>query len=461
MIYITTKQSPSYHQVTFEELLFGKDIPGMINDNVSNTRTIKVDKLSPKIEGNTDIYKLLGVIKDYNNKYEYLTEDSMEKFYNTFYTEKKGKGIPFFIKQVFDIQNKYIGDTKKCIGEMAAEIRKITYQHPATSDEEIKSQSFNKACEMLTASGFTITEEQLALIFKSAFRRIDAPDYKLKSALTELKDIFENVFHAMHHTSAFAYVKNRSTKDALLRHRANESRWFGKFDISDFFGSTTIDYIINILSMVYPFSEILRYDDGKNELRKALELCVLRGGLPQGTPISPLITNIIMIPIDHKLSNTLKDYNKQQFIYTRYADDFLISSKYNFDVKVVESLIKDTLKEFGAPFSLNESKTRYGSSSGSNWNLGMMLNKDNNITIGYKKKRVFKAMLASYVMDRENGKQWCRESVHKLEGLRSYYTMVEGETIDRIINHINKKFGVNIRLMIKEDLNNLDIAYCK
>ena len=127
--------------------------------------------------------------------------------------------------------------------------------------------------------------------------------------------------------------------------------------LHDFFGSTTLDYVIKMFSMVFPFSEIVKFPNGEAELRKALDLAFLNGGLPQGTPLSPLITNVMMIPVDYKLANAFRDFDKQRFIYTRYADDFIISSKVDFDVHRVEKLVVDTLHEFGAPFTINESKT--------------------------------------------------------------------------------------------------------
>ena len=217
-------------------------------------------------------------------------------------------------------------------------------------------------------------------------RRIDAPVPELMEALRKLKMIFEEDFRLLYHTSAFAYVRGRSTIDAVKRHQKNESKWFGKYDLSNFFGSTTLDFVMRQFSMIFPISEIVKYESGRNELRKALELAFLNGGLPQGTPISPLITNVMMIPIDFKLANALRNFERQGFIYTRYADDFIISSRHTFDVKKVEEFLVNTLALFSAPFTINTAKTRYGSSTGRNWNLGVMLNKDNEITIGYKKK---------------------------------------------------------------------------
>lgn len=312
---------------------------------------------------------------------------------------------------------------------------------------------FNDQTEALCAQERSTLYETFHIPKKSGgLRRIDAPKPELMNALRNLKTIFEEDFHALYHTSAFAYVKNRCTVDAVKRHQKNNSKWFGKLDLHDFFGSTTLDYVIKMFSMVFPFSEIVKFPNGEAELRKALDLAFLNGGLPQGTPLSPLITNVMMIPVDYKLANAFRDFDKQRFIYTRYADDFIISSKVDFDVHRVEKLVVDTLHEFGAPFTINESKTRYGSSAGRNWNLGVMLNKDNEITVGHKKKRQFQSMLYNYITDKRKGISWPREDVQTMQGLHSYYRMVEPETIDAIVKHTNEKMETDVLRLIKDDL---------
>lgn len=312
---------------------------------------------------------------------------------------------------------------------------------------------FNEQTEALRTQERSTLYETFHIPKKSGgLRRIDAPKPELMNALRNLKTIFEEDFHALYHTAAFAYVKNRCTVDAVKRHQKNNSKWFGKLDLHDFFGSTTLDYVIKMFSMVFPFSEIVKVPNGEAELRKALDLAFLNGGLPQGTPLSPLITNVMMIPVDYKLANAFRDFDKQRFIYTRYADDFIISSKVDFDVHRVEKLVVDTLHEFGAPFTINESKTRYGSSAGRNWNLGVMLNKDNEITVGHKKKRQFQSMLYNYVTDKRKGISWPREDVQTMQGLHSYYRMVEPETIDAIVKHANEKMETDVLRLIKDDL---------
>lgn len=282
-------------------------------------------------------------------------------------------------------------------------------------------------------------------------RRIDAPNEELMTALNELKYIFETAFGAKHlyHTSAFAYIHGRSTISCVKKHQNNTSKWFGKFDVHNFFGSITPEWTLKMMSVIYPFSQLMTNVGGHENLEKALSLCFLDGVLPQGTPISPLITNILMIPIDYHLESRCR---ASHLVYSRYADDFLISSRNAFKFRDVEAMIIEIFSQFEAPFSLNTRKTRYGSANGSNWNFGIMLNKDNKMTIGRAKKKQFESMLTAYAKDKKNGLSWNIEDVRHLDGLRSYYKMIEGETIDRIIQHISNKHGVCIPDAVRADL---------
>lgn len=283
-------------------------------------------------------------------------------------------------------------------------------------------------------------------------REINAPVLELMTALRDLKTIFEVNMFALYHTSAFAYVKGRCTIDSIKKHQQNESKWFEKLDFSNFFGSTTENFVMSMFSMIFPFSEVVKQVRGEKALRRALSLCFLNGGLPQGTPISPTITNIMMIPIDHKVCNELRKMD-EKFVYTRYADDILISSKVNFDPKKIQNYVVTVLRQFNAPFSIKDEKTRYGSSAGRNWNLGVMLNKDNEITIGHQKKKAFKAMICNYICDKKKGISWEIHDVQIFRGLISYYKMIESDYIDYVIQHNNQKFSVDLMSLIKNDLS--------
>lgn len=365
------------------------------------------------------------------------------------------------------------------------DIKPVKYRHPVSNegntrtvyvrhinDERVKSVDVLKLIDIVeefTKQNEHLFEADRQSLYKTFYipknsgglRRIDAPEPELMKALRTLKEILERMMPASYHTSAFAYISDRCTVDAIKKHQQNKSKWFVKMDFSDFFGSTTENFVFKMFSQIFPFSSIVTIPSGERALRKALSLCFLNGGLPQGTPISPFITNVMMIPIDHQLCNKFKKFPASpdntaaelSFVYTRYADDILISSKYNFDYKKIQEYVIYTLNKFEAPFSLNPKKTRYGSSSGSNWNLGLMLNKDNEITIGYKKKRLFKAMCVSYITSKLNNEPWSLEEVQHFAGNLSYYRMIEEDYINHVVDCIGKKFNTNIDMLIKNDLN--------
>lgn len=280
-------------------------------------------------------------------------------------------------------------------------------------------------------------------------RQIDAPNDELKRALYDLKMIFEKKFYMSYHTAAFAYVHGRSTIESVKRHQQNKSRWFLKTDMRHFFPSTSPEFLMKMLCMTFPFCAFIEDDCGNRELlEKVLSLCFLNGGLPQGTPTSPMLTNALMIPIDHAISKMCHEY-QPHLCYTRYADDILISSEYSFKWTDVQNKLIAILNSFEAPFSLHPDKTRYGSSAGRNWNLGVMLNAENKITIGHEKKKVFKAMVFQFMTDDAKGVAWGLEDVQHFLGLISYYRMVEKESIDAILATYSAKFNKDVEATAK------------
>lgn len=292
-----------------------------------------------------------------------------------------------------------------------------------------------------------------SLLKKSGgFRPIDAPNEELMTAQRELKSILENICGALHHTNAYAYVKGRSTVDALKKHQKNDSHWFMKTDFSNFFGSTTPEFLHAQLSIIFPFSEIMKYQDGKEAVEEALSLCFLNGGLPQGTPISPMLTNLMMIPIDHTISQMLRAIPGKKFVYTRYADDILVSRETDFSPNTIRSTILEALAKFNAPYTIKEEKTRYGSRSGRNWNLGLMLNKNNEISLGHQRKKDIKASITNYIVGKKNGVTFDISDIQQLNGLLSYALMVESEYFNYILDSYSTKFNFDVRASIKSDL---------
>lgn len=275
------------------------------------------------------------------------------------------------------------------------------------------------------------------------FRTIDAPEDDLKMFMREFSNTFLRTFKLLTHDSAFAYIKGRSVIDAVKEHQNNKSRWFLKIDLKDFFGSCNKEFIVNQLYKIYPFA--LGGTDTIDLLSSLADLSCLNNKLPQGTPISPWLTNLIMIEFDYKINKLLnklandETIKKQRYVYTRYADDILISAKEKFDYQLVIEKLKEIFE--GTPLTIKAEKTRFGSSAGRNWNLGIMYNKDNTLTIGHKKKRQIKDNIYYFIKFKDTFEL---EDCWWLQGNISWLKSVEPEYTEGLLTYYKNKFDIDV-----------------
>lgn len=352
-----------------------------------------------------------------------------------------------------------------------------TYDATGCVTKMVKADSvrnqFNIAAFKLTLDNFLTATETLRAddlhkhynSFKipkksGGLRQINAPDDELKSALRMLVSILSNVMPRTYHTNAYAYISDRSTYDAVSKHQRWNSNWFGHFDFKKFFDSTTKEFLMNQMAKQYPFAFIKEDAVTWSKLSQALDLCFLDGGLPQGTPASPFLTNVMMIPFDYAVSNDMRaQVNRKspngtdRFIYTRYADDIHISCRVEFDIQEQERYLVRKLREQGAPFTINEEKTHYGNRKGQNWMFGYILNANNDISIGHHNKKHIKAMIHTYAMDKRNGIMWDKDDLMSMRGKIEYWKFTDKELVEYTLNRLSAKYGFDILEGIKADMN--------
>lgn len=277
------------------------------------------------------------------------------------------------------------------------------------------------------------------------FREINAPLPELKTDLKYISNLLTNYLGILSHDSAWAYIPGRDVVHAMKEHTKNKSRWYLKLDLHDFFGSCNKEFIIKQLKKIYPFAALTTYTD--EILNNIADLATKDNGLPQGTPLSPTLTNLIMVEFDYKINNILKnmagkEIELQKYIYTRYADDIIISAKNKFDYNKIVIAIKELFSD--TPLTINEEKTRFGSSSGRNWNLGVMCNKDNEVTVGYKRKQQMKVIINNYMKDKEQDILWSLEDLYWLQGQLSWLQNVEPTYFKGFRIYINNKYNRDI-----------------
>ena len=253
------------------------------------------------------------------------------------------------------------------------------------------------------------------------FREICAPEEELKQIQHAVMRMITKGLRFLPHNAAHGFTKKRNCKTSLQVHQAAKSRWFLKLDIKDFFPNTSFGNILTAMDNVYPFCAMDR------ALKETIAmLCTRNGETPQGAPTSPMITNMVMVANDVAITEYCKENN---LIYTRYADDILISSKVSFDWEKVQQDIQNILKHY----ELKTEKTRYGSFNGRNWNLGLMYNNQGKITVGHKKKQLVKNLVHNYMTKPE-----CKtyENWYNLIGTVGYCAYIEPEYFEKYMEII-------------------------
>lgn len=155
------------------------------------------------------------------------------------------------------------------------------------------------------------------------------------------KWILEQIFYRLAPSEyAKAFVPSRSIRDNARFHR-NQPMVL-KLDVRDFFPSLSTKLVISFFRSC-GYSRAVSY--------YLTRLCTLEGGLPQGSPASPALSNFLLSKIDLKIA----EYCLPKGIrYTRYADDLSFSGQFSENDLI--SYVKRKLKSLG--LELNEKKTR-------------------------------------------------------------------------------------------------------
>lgn len=111
----------------------------------------------------------------------------------------------------------------------------------------------------------------------------------------------------------YGFIKGRSAIMAAAVHC--RSQWIYSVDIKDFFPTTPKRMVQNALIN-------LGYSEHGAEI--AAQLCCYKGALAQGSPASPVLSNLVFQKADSQLQVLANSYGLK---YTRYADDITFSGQ--------------------------------------------------------------------------------------------------------------------------------------
>ena len=298
-------------------------------------------------------------------------------------------------------------------------------------------------------------------------RTIHAPAKGLKTILRSLNFVLHCLSEP--HEAATGFVLNKSILDNARKHIGHN--YVLNLDLKDFFHSFDRNRV-KLGFMYEPFN--LKGD--KEPLAFMLAcLCThpieidgdILTVLPQGSPTSPTITNMLCMSLDRRLKGLADRFG---LTYTRYADDITFSSPHNiynnieFD-KELKRIIEDDQKLF-----INPKKTRLQKNGYRQEVTGLIVNDKVNVRgkyvkqlrmwlyywekYGYKKAR--EIFMRDYAKDKGHVKNIGAEMASILDGKLEFLKMVKGEGDSTYIS-LKNRFGQLIDSEEKKKTEKVDL----
>jgi RNA-directed DNA polymerase len=266
-------------------------------------------------------------------------------------------------------------------------------------------------------------------------RRVFKPSKRLKVYHAFLnRFLFEHL--PANEKVSFAYRKGINPHAALLPH-AN-SRAFYQTDLRKFFDSIDAELIRKVLSgaATTPVQDLQHYLD------RIVELVTIDELLAIGFSTSPTISNACMKLFDdafemHCFENGL--------IYTRYADDIIVSSKSREALESIDKKIAEFLLScMGDNFQLNPLKSKLTTIGRKVTMLGMVILPTGRVTVDMDLKRKVETQLHFYMHDRNKLLNLLGEDMEtglrRLAGHISYINAADPRYLDKL----RRKYGVTV-----------------
>lgn len=244
--------------------------------------------------------------------------------------------------------------------------------------------------------------------------------------------LMANVFTALPlHESATAYKTNTSIKKNAAAHKDNA--YISKYDFENFFPS------IKELDLVQHFTRHLSAQLSESDIKKVARLCCIanKGSaerkLSIGAPSSPLLSNSVMYEFDSRIDSWCR---ANGFVYTRYADDLTFSTNAKGRSSEVEVEIGNVIASLAYPrIRLNKKKTVHLSKKYQRRITGLIINNDDQLSIGRDRKRTISALIHRHSLN-----MLTTVETYHLQGLLGFAKDIE----PTFVMSMRRKYGSKI-----------------
>jgi group II intron reverse transcriptase/maturase len=196
-----------------------------------------------------------------------------------------------------------------------------------------------------------------------SFRPLGIANFEDKVVQKMTAKILESIYEPMFMGCSYGFRPGRGCHDAifdlhqhLFRH---EVETVIDVDLANFFGTIRPQVVDEILRKRIGDDRFLRYIQRlfKAGVLSAGELTISDEGVPQGSPASPVIANIVAHEvIDTWFESVVKVHCRGRVTMHRYCDDLVICCQYASDAVRVHKALGLRLNKYG--LKMNEEKTR-------------------------------------------------------------------------------------------------------
>lgn len=245
------------------------------------------------------------------------------------------------------------------------------------------------------------------------------------------------------------FTSLRSVKTNASLHVGKD--WVLNLDIEDFFPTITERRVWGALIKWKKFTD--KWKLSKKEVFMLAKLCCLNGNLPQGSPTSPFLSNLVCRRLDWQLGDFAKSL---KLVYSRYCDDISLSPSipgirsnmiYHCEQGKLDNQLSEIFKK--NDFSLNEDKIRLFTIPRPLRVTGLVVNNITNLPRGWI--RNLRAMLHDWetngeqnaterFWDLKNDVKWRKKSFSNVVlGKIQYLSMIRGKG-DPIYLGFRKRF---------------------
>lgn len=171
-----------------------------------------------------------------------------------------------------------------------------------------------------------------------------------QALLNRLEPIFDPVFDE----ASFGYRKGRSPKEAMRKiwgELQSGKEWIVDADLKNYFGSVDHDKLMTLINQQVSDGRVLKLLEDMLKAGAVVDgkRVETNEGTPQGSVISPLLSNIFLTPFDREM-------RERGFDMTRWADDWVVTCKTKREAEQALSMAKRILNSLGV--TLHPEKTR-------------------------------------------------------------------------------------------------------